>query len=208
MAVPVMPGQVLVQLEEVLDGDRGDRLRLFLDLDVFLGLDRLVQAVGPLPAVHEPARELVDDDDLALDDGVVAVALVDGVGAQRVLDHVRPVHVGAAVEAADAHLGLGDVDALVGQVGALALALDDEVLRVADRLGLILVDPQRVDLELLDARPGTSGWTSPRGAAPFGPTPPGGGRSRCWPRPACGPARGRRGRTSCSGWRHRRPGPR
>ncbi len=36
-----------------------------LILHAFLGFDRLVQAVAPLPAVHQAAGELVDDDHLA-----------------------------------------------------------------------------------------------------------------------------------------------
>ena len=58
--------ELLVELEEVLERDRGERLVLFLDLDPLLGLDRLVQAVGPLAAGHQPAGELVDDHDLAV----------------------------------------------------------------------------------------------------------------------------------------------
>jgi hypothetical protein len=40
--------------------------------DAFLGLDGLVQAVGPAPARHQAAGELVDDDDLAVLHDVVA----------------------------------------------------------------------------------------------------------------------------------------
>ena len=59
-------GQLLVHAEVVLEADRRQRLVLFLDLDAFLGLDRLVQAVGPAAARHLAAGELVDDDDLAV----------------------------------------------------------------------------------------------------------------------------------------------
>src|SRR5262249_25320601 len=58
--------QLLVKLEKVLQGNGGERLRLFLDLDTvagMLGLDGLVQAIAPLAADHEPAGELVDDND-------------------------------------------------------------------------------------------------------------------------------------------------
>ena len=68
-------GELLVHAEVVLEGDGGERLVLALDLDAFLGLDRLVQAVGPAPAGHHAAGELVDDDDLAVLDQVVDVAL-------------------------------------------------------------------------------------------------------------------------------------
>ena len=59
-------GELLVEAEVVLEGDRGERLVLGLDLDVLLGLERLVQAFRIAPARHHAAGELVDDDDLAV----------------------------------------------------------------------------------------------------------------------------------------------
>ena len=70
-------GQLLVHAEQVLEGDRGERLVLALDRHAFLRLDRLVQAVGPAAARQGAAGELVDDDDFAVADDVVDVALVD-----------------------------------------------------------------------------------------------------------------------------------
>ena len=43
-------GELLVEAEVVLEGDRGQRLVLGLDLDVLLGLERLVQAFRIAPA--------------------------------------------------------------------------------------------------------------------------------------------------------------
>ena len=127
-------GELLVELEEVLQRDRGEGLRLLLDLDAVagvLGLDRLVQPVGPLPAEHRPAGELVDDDDRQLarvvairHDHVVLVALVEVVRLQGVVDEVRPLHVAGGVEALDAGQLLGLADALVGQVAGVLLLLD------------------------------------------------------------------------------------
>ena len=88
-AVPVMPDELLVLAEVVLEGDGRERLVLALDLDLLLGLDRLVQAVAPAAAGHQAAGELVDDDDLAVLDHVVDVALEQGVRAQRLVDVVR-----------------------------------------------------------------------------------------------------------------------
>ena len=75
-----MPASLLVEAEVVLEGDRGQRLVLRLDLDVLLGFQRLVQAFRVAPARHHAAGELVDDDDLAAFDDVVAVALEQLVG--------------------------------------------------------------------------------------------------------------------------------
>ena len=67
-------GQLVVQAEIVLEGDRGQRLVLRLDRHVFLGLERLVQAFGIAAARHHAAGELVDDDDFVVADDVVLVA--------------------------------------------------------------------------------------------------------------------------------------
>ena len=72
-------GELVVQAEVVLERDRGQRHALALDAQALLGLDRLVQALAPAAAGHLPAGELVDDDDLAVLDDVVAVALVQRV---------------------------------------------------------------------------------------------------------------------------------
>jgi hypothetical protein len=55
---------------------------------VLLGLERLVQAFRIAPARHHAAGELVDDDDLAVADDVVLVALEQLVRAQRLVDVV------------------------------------------------------------------------------------------------------------------------
>ena len=60
------PGEALVEAEVVLDRDGRDRDVLGLDRHALLGLDGLVQALGPAPALHDAAGELVDDLDLAL----------------------------------------------------------------------------------------------------------------------------------------------
>ncbi len=59
-------GQLLVLAEVVLEGDRGERLVLALDLHLLLGFHRLVQAVAPAPAGHQAPGEFVDDDDFAV----------------------------------------------------------------------------------------------------------------------------------------------
>ena len=99
-AVPVMPDELLVLAEVVLEGDGGERLVLALDLDLLLGLDRLVQPVAPAPSRHQAARELVDDHDAAVLDHVVDVEAEERVRAQRLVDVVEQRHVRRVVEAA------------------------------------------------------------------------------------------------------------
>ena len=73
-------GELVVEAEVVLQGDRGEGLVLLLDLDAFLGLDRLVHALVVAAAVQDAAGELVDDQHLAVVDDVVLVPLVELLG--------------------------------------------------------------------------------------------------------------------------------
>ncbi len=99
-----------------------------LILHPLLGLDGLMQAVGPLAADHQPAGELVDDDDLAVGlDHVIAVAPVEVVGLERVVDQVGPLHVAGRVEALEPGDLLGLADAVVVQVAGPLFLLDLEV---------------------------------------------------------------------------------
>ena len=91
--------ELLVEAEVVLEGDRRDGLVLRAHLHVFLRLDRLVQAVGPAPARHGAAGELVDDDHLAVAHDVFDVALVDRVRAQRRVQVMHQPDVRRVVEA-------------------------------------------------------------------------------------------------------------
>ena len=80
--------EFLIEAEVVLEGDGGERLIFLADADAFLGLDGLVEAVGPAAAGHEAAGESVDDDDFAVFDDVLDIALVEGVGLDGGLDVV------------------------------------------------------------------------------------------------------------------------
>ena len=91
---PGHPRQLVIQAEVVLEGDGGQSLVLVLDLDPFLRLDRLVQAVGPATTRHGTAGVLVDDDDLVFLDDVVDVAFKQGVSAQAGIDVVQQADVG------------------------------------------------------------------------------------------------------------------
>jgi hypothetical protein len=138
---------LVIELEEVLDGDRGHRLGFFLDGHVLLGFHRLVQPVGPLPAHHQTTGELVHNDDLAVLHDVVLVAHVNHVGAERLLDDVRAIHVRPDVEAADLGFVLGGLHAVVGDADLFAVKLDDVELAVADGFGFFFGDQVGVDLE-------------------------------------------------------------
>ena len=96
------PAELVVEAEVVLEGDRRERLVLLADRDALLGLDRLVEALRPAPALEDAAGELVDDLHLAVDDRVVVVALEQRLGLKRLDEVVDEGAVLAEVEVVDA----------------------------------------------------------------------------------------------------------
>ncbi len=117
-------GELVVHAEIVLEGDGGQGLVLALDLDPFLGLHRLVQAVAPAPPRHQPAGEFVDDHHLAVLDHVVDVALEQGVGLEGLVDVVQDLDVLRLVEVIDAEQLLDPGHPLLGQGRGLGLFVD------------------------------------------------------------------------------------
>ena len=120
-------GELLVHAEVVLEGDGRERLVFLADGDAFLGFDGLVQAVGPAAAGHEAAGELVDDDDFAVFDDVLDVALVEGVGFDGDFDVVLEVPVLGVGDVADAEQLFDLLPALVGDGDGAGLFVDDVV---------------------------------------------------------------------------------
>ncbi len=96
-------GQLGVKAEIILEGDRGQRLVLVLDVDAFLGLERLVQALGIAAAFHHAAGELVDDDDLAVAHDVIGVAGEELVRPERLIGVVHQRQVVDVVKRAGLH---------------------------------------------------------------------------------------------------------
>ena len=120
-------GELLVHLEVVLDGDRGQGLVLLFDPDVLLGLDGLVESLRIPPALQDPAGELVDDLHLAAGHDVVHVALVQLLGSERVLEVVHERRVDVLVQVLDAE-GLLDLPDALLRDGHGAFGLIDLVV--------------------------------------------------------------------------------
>ena len=123
-------GELLVEAEEVLERDRRVGHGFLLDLHALLGLDGLVQPVRPAASLHQAARELVDDHDVAVAHHVLAIALVDDVRLERRLHVARQPEVLRGEDVVDAQPTLEGLDARFGEVHR-ARALLDGVVRVA-----------------------------------------------------------------------------
>ena len=103
-------GELLVEAEVVLERDRREGDVLLLDPHALLRLDRLVQALAPAAAFHDPAGELVDDLHLAVLDDVVDVALVERLRLQRLVQVVDELDVARVVEVVDPERALDLLD--------------------------------------------------------------------------------------------------
>ena len=123
-------GELVVQPEVVLQGDRGEGLVLLLDLHALLGLDRLVHALVAAAAGEDAAGELVDDHHLAVHDDVVLVALEQLLGLDRVVEVADERGVDRLVEVVDAEVVLDLLDAGLEDADG-ALLLVDLVVVVA-----------------------------------------------------------------------------
>ena len=82
-------GELVIEAEVVLECDRRQRLVFRLDVDAFLGFDRLVEAFGQAPAMHHAASEFIDQNDFVVLNDVVLVALEQLVRAQRLISVVH-----------------------------------------------------------------------------------------------------------------------
>ncbi len=85
--------QLLVHAEIVLEGNGGQRLVFALDLDAFLGLDRLVQAVAPAPTRHDATGKFVDNHHLAVLDDVVDVLLEQRMGFESLIEVMEQLYI-------------------------------------------------------------------------------------------------------------------
>ncbi len=128
-------GELVVEAEQVLEGDRGQSHVLGLDLHLLLRLQRLVEAVAEAPSLHHAAGEFVDDDDLVVARDVVLILLEQHVRAQGLVDVVDEGDVLGVVEpglvvqqARGGEALLDELVALVGEVGGALLLVDLVVL--------------------------------------------------------------------------------
>ena len=81
-------GQLFVEPEVVLDGDRRDRLGLLIDDHVLLCFHRLVQTICPTTSRHGPSARLIHNHHFAFFNDVMAVLFIDAVGAEQLGDVV------------------------------------------------------------------------------------------------------------------------
>ena len=119
--------QLLEHAEIILEGNGRERLVLALDLDAFLGFDRLVQAVGPAPSRHHASRKLVDDDDFAVFDDVFHVLAIERVRLDRGLDVMLERPVLRVSDVANTEQAFDFLPAFIRHRDVAVLLVDDEI---------------------------------------------------------------------------------
>ena len=82
-------GELVIKAEIVLEGDRRQCLVFRLDVEAFLGFDRLVKAFRQTAAFHHPACEFVHQHDLTILDQIILVAVEQFVGAKGLIGMVN-----------------------------------------------------------------------------------------------------------------------
>ena len=95
---PGHAAQLWIHAEIILEGHAGERLVFRLDRHPFLRFNRLMQAIGPAPAVHHATGEFVDDDDFPVAFDIVDVPLEHHIGAQRLIEVVNDLGIFKVVQ--------------------------------------------------------------------------------------------------------------
>ncbi len=108
-------GQLVIHPEIVLEGDRGKGLVFPLDLDLFLGLQGLVQPIAVASSLHGAAGEFIDDDDLAFLDDIVDVPFEQHMGLQSLAEVMKLLDIAGIIEILDFEQILAQGDALLGE---------------------------------------------------------------------------------------------
>jgi len=93
--------QLFVHAEIILERNGGQRLVLLFDLDLLLGLQRLMQSVAVTSARHHPSGKLIDNNHLTVFHQIIHVALKQRVGAERLIDMVNDFNVARFVQVLD-----------------------------------------------------------------------------------------------------------
>lgn len=82
-------GEFVVEPEVILDRDGGEGLGFAVDLDALLGLDGLVETIGPAATGHFAAREGIDNDNLIFLNDIFNILLIKAVGFDELGDIVN-----------------------------------------------------------------------------------------------------------------------
>ena len=127
-------GFLLIFIEEILEGDGGQRLAFPAYLHMLLGLDGLVQAVGIPASRHDTSRKFIYDQHLVVLHHIILITEHQIMGPQRQDNIMLNLQVLRIRQVLDVEEILHLLHALLGQVHHLILLIDNEVAGLHDFL--------------------------------------------------------------------------
>jgi len=116
--------QFFIHAEIVLEGDGGKGLVFLFDLDIFLGFQRLMQAVAVTPSLHGATGELINNDDLVVADDIVDILFKEDMRLQRLVEVMQLFDIDRVIEVFDLQHVFAEGDALLGQRYLSRLLID------------------------------------------------------------------------------------
>ena len=146
--------QFSVHTEIILERDGRQRLGLALDFHAFLRLDCLMQTVRIAAAEHQPPREFVDDDDLAVAHHIIAVPMHDCLRPERRIEAMGILDIFRRIKVFDAEYLFHLVDGLIAWRDSLLFLVHRVVLAFAQRRHRLRHAP--IDLRRLRTRTGNN----------------------------------------------------
>jgi len=114
-----------IKSREVLERDGRQNAALAARRETFLGFEGGVETGGPAAVAHGAALVVVDGDNAGGGYEIIDVAAEQVFGVEGVLERVKEFGVGVEIGAVQE--GLGDVDAVVGEVENVPVGFDVEV---------------------------------------------------------------------------------
>ncbi len=120
-------GKLFIHAEIILKGDGGKRLVFIRHLYAFLCLEGLMETFGIAPARHEPAGELVHDNDFSILDHIVDIAIEQRVRLEGLVEVMNGFEFRGVVEVVLSERSSAEFDAFFGEdhgVGLLVLGVE------------------------------------------------------------------------------------
>ena len=111
----------------VLEGDGCQGLGFFLNLNPFLGFNRLMQPLGISTSLHQSAGEIIDYNDFPFLDDIILIPKHQIIGAQRLINPMLKLHMLQIRKIIHTKIFFGLVHPFFSQGDGLALFIGNKI---------------------------------------------------------------------------------
>ena len=135
--------ELIVESEQILEGDCGQGVAFTLHRDTFLGFDRLVESLRIAPARHQSTSEFIDNDHFAILDHILFIFAVERLSSKRLFHMIDQLNRGRTVNVRKVESRLHLANAFVGQRDRPLFFVDGIIItgfECASQLGKLLVE--------------------------------------------------------------------